>query len=201
MEATQGQKGRPREFSIEDALDKALHVFWRRGYEGTSLADLTEAMGINRPSLYAAFGNKEELFRRALDRYIEKGPGVGHKRALEEPTAYGVVSRMLHHCAESLTDPKHPPGCLAVQGALTCGEASETIKNELCARRAAGELALRDRLKRAKADGDLPRTSDPEALARYISTIAHGMSVQSAGGATREELLSVVDLVLKSWPR
>ena len=110
-----------RGFDAAEALDKALHVFWQHGYEGASLSDLTEAMGINRPSLYAAFGNKEELFRRALDRYAEKGPGAVHRKALAEPTARAVVERLLNGVAEFLTEPNNPPGCLAVQGALSCG--------------------------------------------------------------------------------
>lgn len=194
------QKGRPREFDADNALDKALHVFWSRGYEGTSLSDLTEAMGINRPSLYAAFGNKEELFRRALDRYAETGPGALQRASLNEPTARAVVERLLTVTAESLTDPKHPRGCLAVQGALSCGEAAQSVKDELCARRAAGEARLRERFERAKAEGDLAPDSDPASLARYIATVVQGMSVQGAGGASRAELLKVAELALKAWP-
>lgn len=194
------QKGRPREFDADKVLDKALHVFWERGYEGTSLSDLTEAMGINRPSLYAAFGNKEELFRRALDRYAEKGPGAVHREALAEPTAKGVVEHLIRSVALNLTDPCNPPGCLAVQGALTCGDAAESIKQELCKRRAAGEQELRQRFERAKIEGDLSPESDPAALARYVMTITQGMSVQAAGGASRADLLAVAELALKAWP-
>ncbi len=194
------QKGRPREFDADEALEKALHVFWRRGYEGTSLSDLTEAMGINRPSLYAAFGNKEELFKLALDRYAQKGPGALQRSALDEPTARAVVERTLKCAAESLTDPKNPPGCLAVQGALACGEAAESIKQALCERRTATETALRARLERAKAEGDLAPDSNPEALARFVVTVTQGMSVQAQGGATRADLLRVADMALKAWP-
>src|SRR5437763_11691981 len=116
--------GRPRAFDVDAALAQALRVFWAKGYEGASLADLTEAMGINRPSLYAAFGNKEELFRRALDLYAH-GPASAYRRALEEPTARRVVARMLCATVEMTTDPANPPGCLFVQGALACGEQSE----------------------------------------------------------------------------
>jgi AcrR family transcriptional regulator len=194
------QKGRPREFDCAHALDKALHVFWQRGYEGTSLTDLTEAMGISRPSLYAAFGNKEELFRRALDRYMEVAPGQIHRQALAEPTARRVAERLLRGFAQTLTDPKHPPGCLAVQGALSCGEAAESVKKALVARRAASEAALRERFARAKAEGDLAPDSDPAALARYVATVTQGMSVQAAGGAKRAELLEVAEMALKAWP-
>jgi len=193
-------KGRPREFDVDEALEKALTVFWRRGFEGTSISDLTEAIGINRPSLYAAFGNKETLFRLALDRYVETGPGALHRAALEQPTAKRVVETLFRTVAEGLTDPCHPAGCLAVQGALSCGEASQAIKDELIARRCAGEAELRQRLERARSEGDLPSDSDPAALARFVATLLQGMSVQAAGGASREELLAVAELALKSWP-
>jgi AcrR family transcriptional regulator len=194
------QKGRPREFDTDVALDKALHVFWRQGYEGASLTDLTEAMGISRPSLYAAFGNKEDLFRRALDRYSESGPGATIREAMSEPTARAVAQRLLHGAAKCLTDPDNPRGCLAVQGALTCGDAAGSIKDELCNRRAAGEAALRARFERAKTEGDLPNDACPQALARFITTVQQGMSVQAAGGASRDDLMAVADMALKAWP-
>ncbi|MGH8592067.1 MAG: TetR/AcrR family transcriptional regulator, partial [Gammaproteobacteria bacterium] len=140
--------GRPRAFDVDKALDRALQVFWRKGYEGTSLPDLTEAMGINRPSLYAAFGNKEALFRKALDRYAD-GPAAYFREALEAPTARAVVERLLLGAVDLLTDPRHPPGCLVVQGALSCGEAAEPIRQELVSRRKAGEAAIRRRFERA----------------------------------------------------
>jgi AcrR family transcriptional regulator len=198
-EKAAAHKGRPREFDPEEALDKALHVFWEQGYEGTSLSDLTDAMGISRPSLYAAFGNKEELFRRALDRYAERGPGSIQREALAEPTARRVVERLLRGVAESLTDPSNPPGCLAVQGALSCGNAAESIKRELCSRRSASEAALAARFERAKHDGDLGPAANPSALARFVVTVTQGMSVQAAGGATHADLLAVVDMALLAW--
>ncbi len=191
--------GRPRGFDTQAALDRALEVFWRRGYEGASLAELTQAMGINRPSLYAAFGDKEALFRRALDRYAE-GPAAFARAALEEPTARAVVERLLLSAPEALTDSRFPAGCLAVQGALACSDAASGIRDELTLRRQANEAALRERLERAQAEGDLPGDADPELLARFIATVFQGMAVQAAGGARREDLTDVAHMALRAWP-
>jgi AcrR family transcriptional regulator len=176
-----------------------LEVFWRKGYEGASISELTEAMGINRPSLYAAFGNKEELFRKALDRYVQ-GPAAYTYRALEEPTAGAVVERLLHDAADALTCPDNPHGCLGVQGALACGDAATSIKAELCARQARWQAALQRRLERAKREGDLSGSVNCADLAQFIATIIQGMAVQATGGATREELRKVADLALHAWP-
>jgi len=191
--------GRPRTFDADRALDRALQVFWRKGYEGASLSDLTRAMRINRPSLYAAFGDKEHLFRRALDRY-EEGPASYACEALKEPTARAVVERLLYSSADAMSDPRYPRGCLFIQGALACGDEAVSVKRELSSRREAGEQALCERLERAKSEGDLPPDSDPVALARYVITTAQGMSVQAASGATRAELRRVVDIALRAWP-
>src|SRR5208282_1987722 len=150
-----GRMGRPRSFDIDRALNRALQVFWRKGYEGTSLSDLTKAAGVNRPSLYAAFGDKEALFRKVLDRYFN-GPAAYTQEALKEPTARAVVERLLRGAAELNAAPRNPGGCLMVQGALACGEAGDSIRQELVACRAAGEASLRRRLQRAKSGGDLP---------------------------------------------
>jgi AcrR family transcriptional regulator len=174
-------------------------VFWRQGYEGTSLADLTEAMGINRPSLYAAFGNKEPLFRRALDRYVD-GPMAFLKVALEEPSARVGVEALLRGFATSVADPHTPRGCLTVQGALASSADADPIRRELAARRLGGQEALRHRLRRAQEDGQLPADSSPDDLARYFDTVAQGLAVQAVGGATREQLDRVVDLALQVWP-
>ncbi|MDX6693453.1 MAG: hypothetical protein QOF02_1056 [Blastocatellia bacterium] len=196
---TTGRRGRPRAFNLDEALDKALLVFWQKGYEGASLDDLTRAMGINRPSLYAAFGNKESLFRKALDRY-ERGPSSFAREALKEPTARGVVELLLQEAIKMHTDPQTPPGCLMVQAALVSGEGADTIRQELNARRAADELGLRRRLIRAKAEGDLPHNANPADLARYVVTIMRGMAVQAASGASRNELRRVAHMALRAWP-
>lgn len=190
--------GRPREFDTDTALDLALHVFWRKGYEGASMADLTEAMGITKPSLYAAFGNKEDLFRKALDRYVD-GPGGYFRTGLEKATAREAVEHILYESVEAVTDPRNP-GCLAVQGALCCGDAAETIKQELMARRSKSEGDLRLRFTRAIAEGDLPADADAGDLARYVSAILQGMAVQAAGGAPREQLRKLADMAMRSWP-
>jgi AcrR family transcriptional regulator len=190
--------GRPREFDVDTALDLALQVFWRKGYEGASMSDLTEAMGITKPSLYAAFGNKEDLFRKALDRYVD-GPGGYFQAGLQKPTAREVVEHILYESANAVTDPENP-GCLAVQGALCCGDAAETIKQELVARRAKGESDLKTRFARAITEGDLPADADAGDLARYISAIMQGMAVQAAGGAARDQLRKLADMAMRSWP-
>lgn len=192
--------GRPRAFDVNQALDRALKVFWRKGYEGSSLAELTKAMGINRPSLYAAFGDKEGLFRKVLDRYPE-GPAVYLREALSQPTARSVVEHLLHGAADALTDPRNPRGCLYVQGALACGKEADSIRRELISRRAAGETEIYKRLKRAKAEGDLPRDSNPADLARFIATLLQGMAVQAAGGATRAQLERVIQTALRALPK
>ncbi len=191
--------GRPRGFDADKALDQALEVFWRKGYEGTSISDLTAAMRINRPSIYAAFGNKEELFRKVLDRYAE-GPPLAVREALESPSARQAVERVLMAAADVPTRGAGPRGCLLVQGALACGDASELVRRELISRRADGEAELRKRLQRAKAEGDLPASADPAGLARYVVTVAHGMAVEAAGGANHRELLQVVETAMKAWP-
>src|SRR5262249_50691368 len=159
----------------------ALRIFWRKGYEGASLPDLTKAMGINRPSLYAAFGNKEALFRKAIDRYID-GPACHMREALEQPTAREVAQRMLEGGIDLLTQSGNPGGCFMVQSAWACGDAAESIRRELVKRRAEGQAALRERFERAIQDGDLSAKADPAELARFIFVISHGMAIQAAGG-------------------
>jgi AcrR family transcriptional regulator len=192
-------KGRPRAFDLDKALDKAMLVFWEKGYEGASLSDLTTAMGINRPSLYAAFGNKEALFRKALDRYGE-GPAAYFAEALNQPKALAAMRQLMERAADALTDPRNPSGCLIVQGALSCGDSAEPIRRELISRRAAVEATIRRRLETARSNNDLPVDSDPADLAMFITTVIHGMSIQAAGGATRDELQRIIETALRSWP-
>jgi AcrR family transcriptional regulator len=189
--------GRPREFDAETALDQAMEVFWRHGYEGATIAQLTEAMGINPPSLYACFGNKEGLLKAALDRYT-KLRNVWMDEVVAAPTARDVAERMLMGIADKQTDPANPPGCLLVQGGIACGTGSEGVPFELAARRAQNEDQLRDRFVRAKAEGDLKPTSDPAALARYVSAVSVGMGVMASSGSDREALQQVASVAVQA---
>ncbi|MCD0484122.1 TetR/AcrR family transcriptional regulator [Streptacidiphilus sp. ASG 303] len=191
--------GRPRAFDVDEALDRALEVFWRHGYEGAGISQLTSAMGINPPSLYNAFGNKQELFRRVLDRYAD-GPAGYMREAFDEPTARRVVERLLHSAADATTRPDHPRGCLTLQGGLAASPGAEKAVDELAGRRAAGEVALRMRMERARDEGELPAGTDPADLARYFATVLQGLAIQAVGGASADELHRVVDLAMRAWP-
>lgn len=191
-------RGRPRAFDADVALDRAMHVFWDKGYEGASLSYLTRAMRINRPSLYAAFGNKEQLFRKVLDRYMN-GPVAWFGKALAATKARDVVEQIFLGTARMAEDSRIPAGCLLVQGALACGSAS--ARKEVAARRTAAEDALRRRLQRAKREGDLPKNADPTELAHYVMTVVRGMAVQAAGGASRHQLHRVTQIALRAWPK
>src|SRR5689334_16151524 len=192
-------RGRPREFDTEKALDAALLLFWRHGYEGTSLAALTGAMGINVPSLYAAFGNKEALFKRVVDRYIQS-PASYLPNALKEPTARQAAEKLLKGAIEMVMHPDHPDGCLLVHGALASGPEAESIRKELSLRRAGAESAVRRRMEKAIAEGDLPPDADAAKLARFLITIVWGMSVQAASGATRAQLKEIAQHAMERWP-
>jgi len=194
------QRGRPRAFDPDAALERAMHVFWAKGYEGASLSDLTRAMRINRPSLYAAFGNKEQLFSKVLDRYMD-GPLAYFGKALAAPRARDVVEQIFFGAARMAGDPRFPSGCLMVQGALAVGNAARSVQKETVGRRAASEVALRRRLQRAKREGDLPKNSDPAELARYVMTVLQGMAVQGANGAGRDQLRRVAQIALRAWPK
>src|SRR4029077_1290728 len=158
---------------------------------GAALADVTGASGNNRPSIYATFGNKEALFRKALDRYSERMTNYTAE-ALKEPTARAVAERLLVGTADLLSCPGNPKGCLMVQGALACGHEADPIRKELISRRATGEAALRERFERARLEGDLPAGADAVELAGYVMAVMHVMSVQSAGGASRADLQGVI---------
>ncbi|MDX6805507.1 TetR/AcrR family transcriptional regulator [Terrihabitans rhizophilus] len=191
--------GRPRSFDTDTALAAAMGVFWRRGYEGASLAELTKAMGINPPSLYAAFGNKEQLFRAALDRYGERRSEF-FAWVLEAPTAREVLERIFRGTAESSTTPGEPRGCLVVQSGTACSTADDSVAKEIVARRRGIEEAVTARFQRAKDEGDLAPDVCPVALARYVSAVVQGIALLAANGAEREELQQVAEIAIRTLP-
>jgi AcrR family transcriptional regulator len=191
-------RGRPRSFDRDAALGRAMEVFWRHGYEGTSLSQLTEAMGINAPSLYAAFGSKEELFREAVELY-EATEGALASRALEAPTAREAVERMLRRNVADYSDPAKPPGCMIVLAATTGTIGNQGVRDFLARLRSAGEDALQDRLRRAVDDGELPPGTDVAALAAFVTTIQQGLSIHARDGADRSTLDAVADHALTVW--
>lgn len=193
------QKGRPREFDLDEALAAALRVFWSKGFEGASMADLTEAMGITKPSLYAAFGNKESLFLKALDLYqCEKMAYVG--KALAEPTARAVAQHLLHGSMENQTSNCEPRGCLGVITSVACGEGAESIRRDVLERGKVARQALIERMERAKTEGDLPAHADTEGLTGFIYAIMQGMAVQAGAGASRADLERVIETSMAMWP-
>lgn len=189
--------GRPREFDRDAALDTAMHLFWSKGYEGTSLSDLTEALGMSRPTLYAAFGNKEELFRRVCARYAESARHLEEACAL--PTARESVEAFLYGAAENMLHPEHA-GCLTVTSGLAGSDESKAIREMLGEVRRATVETWRQRFEQAREEGDLPPDADPTALAHYIMAISHGMTVHARSGVTQEELMGVAKVALQAWP-
>jgi AcrR family transcriptional regulator len=177
-----------------------MQVFWRQGYEATSINDLTHAMDINPPSLYAAFGDKEKLFLEAVERY-GCGPGRATDSLLrEEPTARGAVQQLLEKAAHEFTNRSHPPGCMMVAAAATCTTASTHLQAALADRRATAEASLKARIERGVREGELPAGTDAGALARFYATVLGGMSLQARDGASRKNLLATAAAAMRAWP-
>ncbi|MGN9909886.1 TetR/AcrR family transcriptional regulator [Phytohabitans sp. LJ34] len=189
--------GRPRAFDEETVLGRAAEVFWRYGYEGASLSALTSAMGINRPSLYATFGSKEQLFQRAFARY-HATQVASARAALAQPTARAAIEAFLRSSADALTADDHPAGCLSIQGGLACSPENTHISEILATGRAATESALEERLSRAAKEGDLPPGMDVRALARFVMALSEGHAVHAAAGASREDLHASIDIALRA---
>jgi AcrR family transcriptional regulator len=186
--------GRPREFDIDKAIDTATALFWRKGYEGTSLNDLTGAIRITAPSFYFAFGSKENLFRKVIERYYARC-GDLLKSAFDQPTAQAVAEQFLYKTADLLTDPVHAPGCLAMNSSLPCA-GDDGIRGWLAEAREEVRIKFRDRFSKARDSGDLVPDADPEALARFVVTIAWGIAIEAQSGASRDALRQTIDVAL-----
>jgi AcrR family transcriptional regulator len=192
-------RGRPRSFDRGVALRRAMELFWAKGYDGTSLSDLTAAMGINSPSLYAAFGSKEALFGEAVRLYGETEGGRVWACLKEAPTAREAIARMLRASAEDFTRARKPRGCLIVLGALNADEANEAVCRELQRQRAQNVDLLRRCLERGVAEGELPSALDTQAIAMFYATVQHGMSIQARDGASRKALIVVAECAMAAW--
>lgn len=194
-------RGRPRAFDQQTALDRAMMLFWRQGYEPTSLSDLSRAMGINAPSIYAAFGNKERLFLRVLDRYLETRMGE-IERALEaSTTAEAALRHLLIRAARRFTSPENPPGCLVVLAAARVSPQARTIQRKLRHRRRRREALLRARIQQGIDTGELPIGTRAAPLAKFYATVFQGMAMQAVDGASRAELEAVAEDAMAAWPR
>lgn len=188
--------GRPRGFDTTAALDAAMRVFWEKGYEGATLNDLTDAMRINRSSMWAAFGNKEKLFKAAFERYTNTYQ-VFMREALAKPSIRQMIETSLRGTVDFLSTPGNPKGCLSIQGALAVGDDADPIKQWLIQGRKLGESSARQRLEQAKKAGELGSDVDPGALTSYLAVLLQGLCVQAASGATKAEMTKVVDTALR----
>ncbi len=193
---TAKKMGRPRSFDEQAALDAAMRLFWERGYEGTSMADLTKAMNLSPPSIYAAFGDKMALFQAAAKRYAE-GPGQYQAKALRESTLKEVIQALFRNSVEFLNDPDYPSGCMTLTGAMACSVEDEAAKDFLAEIRKQNEAALRGRLLQARKSGELPTDVNVGDYTRYLSTILGGLAIQAANGISKAEMKRIGDLALR----
>lgn len=191
--------GRHRQFDVQTVLDAALSVFWRKGFEGASYEDLIEATGVKPTALYAAFGNKHALFRRALERYNEHYQSF-YPAALALSTAREVVEQLLRASIDLNTRFPGQTGCFIINAALTGSDDAQPIRDALLNSRATGEAQLRQRFERAQVENDLPPGISADVLTRYVTALLHGLAVQAKAGHTREMLEEVVSHTLAIWP-
>ncbi|WP_037731685.1 TetR/AcrR family transcriptional regulator [Streptomyces megasporus] len=197
---TTRHRGRPRSFDRDTALEKALRAFWEHGYETTSIADLTRAMGIAAPSLYAAFGDKKTLFEEVVEVYVRRYGGFIGRALAEEPTARSAVGRVLREAAVEYTEPGRPPGCLVINAAVNAAPASAEVTEALRGMREENVHALTSRIRAGVEAGELPEETDAAALARFVGAVLQGMSQQARDGAGREELEAVAATAMRAWP-
>jgi AcrR family transcriptional regulator len=193
-------RGRPREFKRDEALLRAMHLFWARGYEGTSLAELQAVMGgISAPSFYAAFRSKEALFREVVTLYnATQGAPLVNALATES-TARAAIEALLRACVRTFCKSGNPRGCFVVLGALNCTPANKSVENFMREQRDLRARVIRARLERGVADGDVPATADLDALTSFYTTVINGMALQARDGASRKALSAIVDSALAAW--
>ncbi|GAA1947016.1 TetR/AcrR family transcriptional regulator [Amycolatopsis minnesotensis] len=192
-------RGRPRGFDREVALREAMHVFWERGYEGASLADLTAAMGINSPSMYAAFGGKEALFREALALYGRTSGSQTDRALAAATTTRDAVEAMLRDNARVYVEPGHPRGCMVVHAVTNYAPGNQVLHDDLAKLRRGAVCALRDRIRQGVAAGELPADLDAEGLASFYVAVLNGLSTLARDGAGGAELDAVVERAMKAW--
>ena len=174
-------------------------LFWRHGFEATSLSELTAAMGVMPPSIYAAFGDKKGLFRAAVDRYLA-GPVTARSIIEGAPTAKQAASNLLRSAALGFSGADTPPGCLLASSAISCSEAAADVRDELAAIRRGIEARLKDRIVRSVDAGELARETDADALAGHVMAVIQGLSTLARDGASREKLLAVAAMAMRAWP-
>jgi AcrR family transcriptional regulator len=192
--------GRPRSFNRDEALEGAITVFWKHGYDATSIALLTQAIGIGAPSLYAAFGDKRALFLEALDRYLHTYAAFTTRALAEEPHAHDAVHRLLIEASAAYTRPDRPPGCLLITAATNCSPQSADIAAHLRELRANGHRTLEAKISTAIRAGELPADTDAHALATFYAAVLQGMSAQARDGATTTDLQQIAETALQTWP-
>lgn len=190
-------RGRPRSFDRDEALRRATEVFWERGYETASISELTTAMGIRPPSLYAAFGDKRALFDEVVAGYQAVNEPVVVE-AFAAPTAREGMERLLHRLADDYTDPSHPPGCLVISAAVNV--ADHGVRDSLRADRNANKAAIAERIAEDVRTGLLPDDVDPRELATFYAAVVQGMSTQACDGASREQLHGIAARAMRAWP-
>lgn len=197
--APRRRTGRPLSFDREAALNQAMLLFWRHGYEATSLSDLTAAMGVTPPSIYAAFGDKRRLFLEAVGRYLS-GPVTSERIIEEAATAQEAARGLLQAAASAFTGADTPPGCLLASSAISCSAAAAEVQGELADIRRGIEACLRGRIARAVEAGELAAATDADALAGHIMAVIQGMSTLARDGATRDKLMRVAATAMRTWP-
>ena len=192
-------RGRPRSFDRDTALIAAMRTFWKLGYEAASMTELTDAMGINSPSLYAAFGSKEGLFQEALRLYLETEDSQSKDTLFGASSARDGIQAMLRHTARSLARPGLPHGCMLILGDANSSAQSAGVRQSLCSRRRQIQAGLEERLRRGIKDGDVPADADIGRIAGFYLTVLQGLSLQARDGASRDTMLEVADSAMAAW--